>query len=168
MQSGLHCTPPRAGLANIPLAVGTIVGFAVVRPLRRLGRTVIHGGTVVAIAGVTGVIATLPLAGQGVSPWQLAPALLVTGLGMGLVMALCFATVLAGVEPHESGSAGGTLGAVQELGSALGVAAFGTIFFGRLPDAGFDHAMAVTLWVVAAMAAVCFAATFLLPRPARA
>jgi hypothetical protein len=83
-------------------------------------------------AGVVGVVVTLQQAGIGVTPWQLAPALVLTGLGMGLLMAPFFDTVLAGVEPHETGSAGGTLTAIQQLGAALGVAVLGTIFFGLL------------------------------------
>ncbi|MCQ0010009.1 hypothetical protein [Actinomadura madurae] len=83
-------------------------------------------------AGIAGFSTTLQYAGIDVTAWQLVPALTVTGLGMGLLMAPFFDTVLAGVEPEETGSAGGTLTAVQQLGAALGAAVLGTIFFGLL------------------------------------
>jgi hypothetical protein len=70
--------------------------------------------------------------GVGVSPWDLAPALVCAGAGLGMFLAPFFDIVLAGVEPHEYGSASGTLTAAQQSGSALGVAVLGTVFFGLL------------------------------------
>ena len=104
-----------------------------------------------------------------VTPWQLAPALAVTGLGMGLLMAPFFDIVLAGVEPHETGSASGTLTAVQQLGGALGVAVLGTLFFDQLglgvnPDV--IGATRIVLWIVAGMLLATFLAAFLLPKHA--
>ena len=48
---------------------------------------------------------------------------------MGLLMAPFFDIILAGVEEHEIGSASGTLNAVQQFGSALGIAILGHVFF---------------------------------------
>jgi hypothetical protein len=105
-----------------------------------------------------------------VSPWQLAPALAVTGVGMGLVLAPFFGIVLSAVEPHETGSASGTLTAVQQFGGSLGLAVMGTIFFGLLNTAtraGFTAAMKHTLWAAAGLELLTFALAFLLPRQAR-
>ncbi len=123
--------PLKAGLAQIPWSVGVIIGFGVAQAVRRFGRKVIHAGTAIMAAGIAGTYATLQYAGIDVTAWQLVPALTVTGLGMGMLMAPFFDTVLC-VEPEETGSAGGTLTAVQQLGSALGAAVLGTIFFGLL------------------------------------
>ncbi|WP_328594987.1 MFS transporter [Actinomadura macrotermitis] len=132
LQMGLGYSAMKAGLSQIPWSVGMIVGFGAAQAVQRFGRHVIHGGTVIMAGGVVGIVTTLQLGGIGVTPWQLTPALVVTGLGMGLLMAPFFDTVLAGVEPAETGSAGGTLTAIQQLGSALGAAVLGTIFFGLL------------------------------------
>jgi EmrB/QacA subfamily drug resistance transporter len=131
-QLGLGYSPLKAGLVGVPLSLGMIAGFAVAQVVQRFGRKVIHFGIVMMAAGVACTVVTLHLAGLGVSPWQLAPALALTGLGMGVLMAPFFDTVLAGVETHETGSASGALTAVQQLGSALGVAVLGTLFFGIL------------------------------------
>ncbi|WP_329521595.1 MFS transporter [Spirillospora sp. NBC_01491] len=132
LQMGLGYSPLKAGLSQIPWSVGIMVGFGAAQAVQRLGRTVIHIGTAAMAAGVAGMVATLHLAGLDVTPWQFTPALIVTGLGMGMMMAPFFDTVLGGVEPEETGSAGGTLTAVQQLGSALGAAVLGTVFFGIL------------------------------------
>ncbi|MEO3827063.1 MFS transporter [Actinomadura sp. B10D3] len=131
-QMGLGFSPLKTGLAQIPWSIGIVIGFGVAQAVRRFGRTVIHSGAVIMAAGVAGFFATLQYAGIDVTAWQLAPALTVTGLGMGLLMAPFFDTVLGAVEPAETGSAGGTLTAVQQLGAALGAAVLGTIFFGLL------------------------------------
>ncbi|GAA1853663.1 MFS transporter [Actinomadura bangladeshensis] len=131
-QLGLGYSPLKAGLAQIPWSAGIIVGFGVMQAVQRFGRKVIHAGALIMAAGIIGLFATLQYGGIDVTPWQLIPALAVTGLGMGLLMGPFFDTVLAGVEPEETGSAGGTLTAVQQLGSALGAAVLGTIFFGLL------------------------------------
>ncbi|GGK70038.1 putative actinorhodin transporter [Sphaerisporangium melleum] len=131
-QIGLGYDALKAGLAMAPWSVGMVIGFGLAQPLQKYGRRLLHGGTLLMAAGVLGILVTLNIAGVGVSPWQLLPALLVTGAGMGLLMAPFFAIVLAGVEQHETGSASGTLTAIQQLGSAFGVALLGTVFFGML------------------------------------
>jgi EmrB/QacA subfamily drug resistance transporter len=244
-QLGLGYSPLKAGLVNVPLSLGMIGGFGVAQAVRKFGRRVIHTGIVVMAAGVASVGLTLHLAGTGVTPWQLIPALALSGLGIGMLMAPFFDIVLAGVETHETGSASGTLTAIQQLGGALGVAVLGTMFFGilgghvahatdtvaprtlaaagvsgpaqdrlvvalrtcgddrasakgqeQVPAScvrlesdlrtapapvrqaavaagqesarrGFDGAMALTLWVVAGLVALTFAAAFLLPTRAR-
>jgi EmrB/QacA subfamily drug resistance transporter len=131
-QLGLGYSPLKAGLAGVPWSLGMVAGFGVAQAVQKFGRTVIHCGVAVMAGGVASVVLTLHLAGIGVTPWQLIPALVLTGLGMGVLMAPFFDIVLAGVETHETGSASGALTAVQQLGSALGVAVLGTLFFGIL------------------------------------
>ncbi|MBB5120839.1 hypothetical protein AF335_05590 [Streptomyces eurocidicus] len=113
---------------------------------------------------------TLHLAGTEVTIRQTAPALIVAGLGIGLVIGPFFDTVLSAVEPHETGSASGTLTAAQQLGSALGSAALGTVFYSALADQGttppgYAHTMQITLGAGAGLLALAFLASFLLPRP---
>jgi MFS family permease len=169
VQVGLGYSPLKAGLAGLPQAAGMVIGFIAAGAglAERLGRSLIHIGTLIAIAGVGGFLLTLHVVGDGLTPWQLAPALVVTGLGMGLLMAPFFDIVLAGVESHESGSASGTLTAIQQLGGALGVAVLGTIFFSALPRNGFGDAMRIALWVEIGLLCVTFLVTFLLPHRAR-
>ncbi|GAA4235918.1 EmrB/QacA subfamily drug resistance transporter [Streptosporangium album] len=162
-QLGLGYTPLKAGLAGVPLSAGMIVGMGVMQAVKRHGRKVLLAGAVIMAAGV---VALLLLLGPETGPWRLAPALLVTGLGSGLVMGPYFQIALSGVDPHETGSASGTLTALQQLGAALGVALLGTVFFGALggdPTVAAQH----TFWVVAGMVALTFLTGFLLPRYAR-
>ncbi len=104
--------------------------------------------------------------------WELAGPLAITGYGMGMVFVPMFDVILAGVAPHELGSASGLLESVQQLAMTVGIAAVGTVLFAQLggghgPAAfvgGADHALLVS---VAFLVAAC-GAVFWLPKHARA
>ncbi|MEV0383785.1 DHA2 family efflux MFS transporter permease subunit [Nonomuraea sp. NPDC050643] len=170
-QIGLGFTPLQAGLASLPQALGGVAGFGLAMSglQERLGRGLLQIGTVVMAAGAAVLALTIHLAGLDVGAWQLAPGLALVGIGMGLTMAPFFDIVLAGVEPHESGSASGTLTAIQQLGGALGTAVLGTLLFNLLARQwDFGAAAQVAAWVEVGLLALTFVLSFLLPRRARA
>ncbi|GAA3098900.1 MFS transporter [Nonomuraea salmonea] len=169
-QLGLGFSPLEAGLAALPQALGGVVGFGIAMSglQEKLGRGLLQIGTVVMAAGAATLALTIHLAGTDVGTLQLAPGLALAGIGMGLTMAPFFDIVLAGVEPHESGSASGTLTGVQQLGGAFGTALLGTLFFNMLAGQwSFSAAMQVTVWVEVGLLALTFALSYLLPRHAR-
>ena len=155
----------------IPVAAigGSITSSAL---LARIGRTTMHIGIVVMAIGLIVVDLVMRSAGGGVTAWDLAGPLAITGFGMGMVFVPMFDVILAGVAPHELGSASGLLESVQQLAMSLGIAAVGTVLFDRLGaghgPAAFvgaaDHALLVA---VAFLVAAC-AAVFWLPKHARA
>ena len=57
----------------------------------------------------------------------LAGPVLALGFGLGGTIAPLFATIVAGVTPAETGSASGSLGAIQQLAGSIGVAALATL-----------------------------------------
>jgi EmrB/QacA subfamily drug resistance transporter len=164
LQLAMGFTATHAGLALIPfslaMAAGATLGGGVLAP--RFGRRVLHAGLALFAAG------TLVVAGEvngatALSTWDLVPGFLLSGLGIGLVVAPLFSVILAGVADDEVGSASGTLNAVQQLGGAIGVAVLGTVFFGATEALGSDGALERVLWIVAGAQAVAFALAFLLP-----
>jgi MFS family permease len=169
LQIGRGFTAIHAGLTFIPFSLGAAVGSGLAGGLLapRLGRHVLHAGAVVMLAGTVWLIASVPGAHEALSSRDLAGALVVTGLGFGLVVAPYFDTVLAGVGDDEVGAASGTLNAVQQFAGAAGVAALGTVFFSVVPDGGFADALERVLWWDAALIAVSAALVFLLPMRAR-
>ncbi len=169
LQLGLGWTPLHSGLTMIPFSLGIVVGAvlsgAALGP--KYGRRVLHAGLVVAALGTLAIWASTAGWSAGVTSWQLAPAVLVTGFGLGLIMAPFFDIALAGVDEPEVGSASGVLNAVQQLGASVGVAVFGTAFFGWAASDGFRPAAGWTLGLTAAALAAAFAVAFLLPHRAR-
>jgi EmrB/QacA subfamily drug resistance transporter len=168
-QIALHFSPIHSGLTLVPWAVGTFIGAGLsggwLGP--KYGRPVIQGGSVVLVGGIVWMIATIHSSGAALTSWDLVPAELLLGLGIGLLIAPLFSIILAAVDDHEVGSASGVLNAIQQLGSAVGVAVIGTVFFSALGHSGFQHATERSLWVVGGIAVLVLALTPVLPRHGR-
>jgi EmrB/QacA subfamily drug resistance transporter len=166
-QLGEGFSPIHAGLTLMAMVVGMLAGMgAGFALIGRLGRHLLHLG--VAILAVGAVALALTVTGaRTATTLDLAPALFLLGAGAGMSIGQLFDFILAGVSMDEVGSASGVLEAVQQLSSALGVAALGTIFFsafaGHLPT----HALAITAWACLAPIALALALIFRLPMHAR-
>src|SRR6202789_1537518 len=128
-QLGEGFSPIHAGLTLMAMVVGMIAGMgAGFALIGRLGRHLLHGGTVTVAAGRS-VLALTVTGTSTASTLDLSPGLFLIGLGAGASIGQLFDFILTGVSMDEVGSASGVLEAVQQLSSALGVAVLGTIFF---------------------------------------
>ena len=141
LQIGLGYSPLKAGLTTLPQALGTVAGFIAAGSglSERLGRKLLQIGTLTMVLATAGFALTVALAGADINPYQMIPALVLLGAGMGLAMAPFFNIVLAGVDDEETGSASGALTSVQQLGGAFGIAVLGTLFFAILPGQVADQ-----------------------------
>jgi EmrB/QacA subfamily drug resistance transporter len=134
MQAGLGWSPMRAGLTAVSFAVGAGIGaggsVGVLAP--RFGRRVLIAGGGVNAAGF-GIYGWMAVHyGAAISSWQMTIPLIITGIGFGMVVAPTIDLLLGQVPAHEAGSASGLLNTGQQLGTALGVALVGVVFFGQL------------------------------------
>ncbi len=165
LQIGLGYSAVHAGVSFAPwslgLAIGAGLGGAVLAP--RFGRHVLHGGLLVMLAGVGGLLAVIHGEGTQLTTLQLAGPELVCGLGSGLIVAPLFSIVLAAVDDREVGSASGVLNALQQLGAAVGVAGLGTIFFSVIVHQGFVTATEHVLMVEAGLLVVTGVIALALP-----
>ncbi|GAA3602205.1 hypothetical protein GCM10022223_17460 [Kineosporia mesophila] len=174
LQLGLGFSAAHAGLTALPYAlgstIGAFVGAGVLAP--RIGRTTLLLGSALQAVGLALLLVVLGQAQMQVGGGELAGPLLVWGLGLGLVIAPLFDFVLAALDPDEVGSGSGVLNALQQLGSAIGVAVLGTVFFssagvesGGNPHyvQGFERAIQAGIGI----AAVVCLLTLLLPRTSR-
>jgi len=167
VQLGEGFSPIHAGLTLTSMVIGMLAGmaggFALVG---RLGRHLLHLGVSVIAAGTVTLALTVTGA-QTVSTWDLAPSLLLIGLGAGASLGQLFDFIMASVGLDDVGSASGVLEAVQQLSSALGVAVLGTIFFAAFGPHMPTHALAITAWACLAPLALTFLLLFKLPMHAR-
>ncbi|WP_375488946.1 MFS transporter [uncultured Jatrophihabitans sp.] len=166
-QLGEGFSPVHAGLTLMSMILGLLVGMGVSFALvARLGRHLLHLGFLIVAAGIV-VLALTVTGAHSASTWDLAPGLFLIGAGAGASMGQLFEFIIAGVSMDEVGSASGVLEAAQQLATAIGVAALGTIFFsafaGHLPT----HALAITTWACMAPVALAFLLVFRLPMKAR-
>ncbi|MFC4588367.1 MFS transporter [Sphaerisporangium corydalis] len=149
MQVGLGYSPLRASLTTLPWAAGAFIGSGISGALMgKLGRTLLHIGTVGMALGMAALYVVLRTSGTGIGSTDFIVPLLIGGIGMGMIFVPLFDIILGGVADHEVGSASSALQAIQQLGMSLGIAVIGTIFFGLLgTQAGhnFDTAAAPRL-----------------------
>jgi MFS family permease len=147
-----------AGIAPTAGALSKKVIPALGRYSLAIGALTIAGGM-----GAIGVIADS--AGSAFSTWQIAPALVVIGVGMGLCFTALLPFVLSSVDPQDAGSASGTANAAQQVGGALGIALVGVVFFTRLSSVGsYGHAYSAAAWLEVGLLTVASALSLLLPR----
>jgi hypothetical protein len=108
--------------------------------------------------------------------WDLLGPLLTAGIGSGMFIAPNVQFIIATVDRHEAGAASGVIATMQRLGSAIGIAIIGSVFFGTLTFPGpgrptraqlagaFAHSATSALAVSAAFAVAAFLLVFTLPK----
>jgi EmrB/QacA subfamily drug resistance transporter len=168
-QLGEGFSPLRTGLTLAPFALGIALTAGASYPLaQKLGRVSMQIGFAVMAAGLALLALMVHSAGADVSSWTLVPGELLAGMGMGVSLPPLFDFILAGVAGDEVGSASGVLNAVQQLGSALGIAVLATIFFAYV-DHGHTSVSAMTGTTLLSIVPLALAtvAVFRLPRFAR-
>lgn len=134
LQIGLGYSALKAGLTGIPFSLGVSVAAGISGPVLvpRFGRNIITAGPLTMAAGFGMFIWTINQFGGDVTPYELIPAQLLSGIGMGFVVASVYPFILAEVPIKDAGSASGIINAIGQIGGAIGVAVIGVIFFGLI------------------------------------
>ncbi|MEO6821076.1 MAG: MFS transporter [Candidatus Nanopelagicales bacterium] len=159
LQTGLGYSALGAGLAILPFALGSGAAAALGgRIVGRYGRPLVVLGLVVVAVGYAGSLVAIRIGSPSTTAWLTALPLLVAGIGSGLVIAPNQTLTLSEVPVPQAGSAGGLMQTGQRIGTAVGVAAVGTLFFGRVADSrGQDWTGAYQVGIVVAIGFVLVA-----------
>jgi EmrB/QacA subfamily drug resistance transporter len=164
MQHGLGYSPTRAAIGLAPIAAGIVVAsIASHRLIGVLGRNLIFIGLVITLAGTAWMFALVHASGTGIGRWALVAPVLLMGLGMGTCFGTVYDVTIGDIDQEEAGSAGGSLGAVQQLANAIGAAVVTTVYFHSGDQA---PAMKTSLEVVAGVAVLSCGLVWLLPHKA--
>src|SRR6185437_13211618 len=128
LQDTLHYSPVITGVAFLPMvaciAIASNLSNIVLMP--RIGpKPLIAAGLTLAAVGMT--LFTRIGVHSGYAGTVL-PALLVTGLGMGLMFSTAFNTGTYGVSPRDAGVASAMVNTGQQLGGSIGTSLLNTIF----------------------------------------
>jgi len=172
LQQGRGLDALGSGVTFTPLAAGYLAAsIASPRLVARLGRQTLALGGVIRAVGLAGLALTVAAIGVEGETAVLVPALLVDGVGMGLLTAPLVSTVLAGMDPGDAGAATGVLSTAQQVGNTVGVAVIGALFYGALGPAGdyagaFEVAIVAILGISLAVAALVQLLPGRAPRPA--
>ena len=177
-QAGLGHTALESGIVSVPFALGSIAGASQSgRLAASIGRKVLVIGAGMVAVGLSALWLVLMLTTPGdLTSWDLLLPLLVAGIGSGLFIAPNAQFIIATVDRQEAGAASGVIATMQRLGSAIGIAIIGSVFFGTLviPTRGrpspadlataFTHSATCALAVSTAFAVISFLLVFALPK----
>jgi EmrB/QacA subfamily drug resistance transporter len=176
LQAGLGFSPLHTAATFLPWSLGIAIASGVsVQLAPKLGRRLTVAGSLAMAAGMSAILYAVDAAGADLGTWALAPGLLVSGLGMGMVAPTLIDVALAGVRGRDAGSASGVINTSLQLGGAIGVAVIGVIFFGLLPEGaqlpadlptGFASTLRDTMRFVIGIYLLSAVAMMLLPKHA--
>jgi MFS family permease len=168
LQDGLHLGPLGSGLALTPMAVAYFTtSLVTTRLVTRFGQKVVAIGGTLLTLGLLVLAGSALLAWPNLSIWDLAPAMVLIGMGNGMAMSTLFRIVLSRVPTDLAGVGGGVLTTTQQTSLALGVAVFGSLFAGLSTSGqfGFEGAFVLVIGLLAVLAVVVTALSRKLPDP---
>jgi EmrB/QacA subfamily drug resistance transporter len=138
LQAALGYSPIRAGLTMMPLSI--MIGIVAPVAGRLTDR---FGARWILVTGLTLMTGGIVFITDRITPattWQsLLPALVITGIGMGMTFSPMTAAAMAEVPPRIAGSASGILNTMRNVGQVLGIAVLGSVLQGRLALHAGDH-----------------------------
>ncbi len=150
LQNTLGYSPLRTGVAFLPLvgAIALSATLASARLLAMVGpRPLVPVGM---ILGMLGMILFTKLTVQPDYVGNVLPGLVVTGLGLGLILAPATASATAGIMRHDAGAASALVNTSQQIGGSVSTALLNTIAVTVTTRALHAHTTAVLpmkLWV---------------------
>ncbi|MGW4241720.1 MFS transporter [Nocardia sp. NPDC004722] len=170
-QSGLGMTALRTAQLMAPFVLGAVPA-AVTAPIlvARTGSRALTLGIVLFGLSLAWIASTLDPARAGIDAHALGGPVFLAGAGMGWFAAPLPALLLARVSPTVGDSASGLVPTVQQLGSAIGSAVLGSLFFARVgvASAATAHtylaACGTLLWVLSGLALAVGLLTLAMPR----
>lgn len=168
LQIGLGFSAMDAGLATLPFSLGALVGSALAVPLvARVGKFLIAAGSIFQLAGYTWVTQVVLSAGDGLTGADLVGPMAVAGVGLTLMLVPLNDVALAETNVENAGAASGVLSTFQQVGSAVGVAVIGVVFFGAVgtnfSPSNLRDAFEAAIWVSLVAVVLTGLFSFMLP-----
>jgi MFS family permease len=178
VQDVLHYSPVQSGVAFVAFALAVVAVSNVAQTVvARIGvRSTLTVGLLLAATSVA-MFARLPVDGHYF--WDMFPAFVIGGAGLGLSFVPITIASLAGVDRSDAGVASGLVNTSRQMGGAIGIAAVSAIAAsathgfatahavsatsGAALDHGYQVAFAVLFGLLLAGAVI--AATFVKPQP---
>ena len=168
LQVGLGFSAIDAGLTTLPFSLGALVGSGIAVPLGpRLGKGLILLGALAQIGGYLWITRIVDAQANTLVGTDLIAPMALAGLGLTLLVVPLTDVSLAQTSVVNAGAASGVLGTFQQVGSAIGVAVVGVVFFGTVGDAfspaALRDAFLAGIMVPITALALAALASFLLP-----
>jgi MFS family permease len=151
-QAGLGAGPLAAGLVVAPYGIANFLGPVVATRLPAAARPYLFGlGMGVEVLGY----ATIGLcAATETTGWLLFAILFIAGFGQGVAMPEMIHTILGDIPDEHTGAAAGMMNSTLQMGSAISMAAIGSLYFAVLGNgtssADYGGALGVAMAAIVA------------------
>lgn len=147
LQKGLNWTSIEAGFSIIPFGIGFVISSLISAKLtQHIGNNVLGLGLLSYALGFLIIIFAISYE-QAIGLFFYS-GLFIAGIGMGLTLSSIVRISLHGVRENLIGLASGIINSSLQIGSAIGVAAIGGLFFAWAEDFGYPRAFQSSLLIV--------------------
>ena len=168
LQIGLGFSAIDAALATLPFSLGALVGSGLAVPLGpRLGKRLILIGALAQVGGYLWIRQTIETQANALTGADLIAPMAIAGLGLTLLVVPLTDVALSQTSLANAGAASGVFGTFQQVGSAIGVAVVGVVFFGvvgvSFTPTVLRDAFLAAMWVPISALGLSAIASFLLP-----
>ena len=168
LQIGLGFSAIEAGLTTLPFSLGALLGSGIAVPLGpRLGKGLILLGALAQIGGYVWIARVVDAQANALAGADLIAPMALAGLGLTLLVVPLTDLSLAQTSVANAGAASGVLGTFQQVGSVIGVAVVGVVFFGAVGDAfspgALRDAFLAGMWIPITALTLAALLCFLLP-----
>jgi EmrB/QacA subfamily drug resistance transporter len=144
-QQGLGYSALAAGAVGTPTAIGAAISAPLAgRVVHRVGRRLVVIGLAAVALGAAGLVVLIGHGAGGLVWLVVAGPLLLAGVGSGLVIGPNLTLALQTVPLREGSAAGAVLQTGQRIGTTIGVAVIGALYFGSLTASHGDYLGAAT------------------------
>jgi EmrB/QacA subfamily drug resistance transporter len=172
-QDGLGYSALQSGAAFLAFALTVVLASNVAQVLvGRFGvRPILLAGLAAATASIA-VLTRVPVDGHYF--WDLFPAMVLGGAGLGLTFVPVTIAGLSGVEPADAGVASGLINTARQIGGAIGIAAASSVATTSTSNylqshpagpAALDHGLQSGLYLLTALMVVGLVTAAVLVRP---
>lgn len=163
LQEHLHWSAIDAGTVIIPFGIGFLLSsLGSPYVVKLLDNHILNIGILVKAIGLVILIYCLSLVHPTSTLFYI--GLFIAGSGMGLTLSSIVRISLLGVSHQYAGLASGVINCALQIGSAIGVAGLGSIFFHYGQTDNYSYAFQVTIGVLVALFVVAFGLSFLITK----
>lgn len=162
LQEWRHWSATDAGTAMIPFGIAFLLGsLASPYIVRKIGDYILMAGLLCYALGFVSIIYSISLS---TSVTYLFTGLFIAGCGMGITLSSIVRISLSGIATRFAGLASGVINCALQIGSAIGVAGIGSIFFTLGRENGYGYSFGLSLWIVVALLVIAGSLTLLITK----
>lgn len=162
LQEGLHWSAADAGSAMVPFGLAFLFS-SVTSPyiVRKIGDYILITGLLCYALGFVFIIYSIS---TPYSTTYLFIGLFTSGCGMGMTLSSIVRISMSGIATHFAGLASGVINCALQIGSAIGVAGIGSIFFTLGRENGYNYSFRLSLWILITLIVVASSLTLLITK----